>query len=180
MMPHAPRVAHAAGGDDDMPAAKALDVTALARRFRESQPRRAAKAGEGIPAGLITAVSEKHFGRSDSKRAIEKDRAGRRGLFLHQRDEVAEQFLRSLDGEGGNKKWSPSAMRGGDLAGERGAALARVKARPLPVAVGAFHNEVIDVRWAFRVGGEITRAWSDVAGKQQAQRLWGGVYLHLD
>ena len=83
-------------------------------------------------------MSAKYFRRADRQGRVEKDRRGRDLAALHQVDQIDNQFLGSLHGEGRNKH---RALRCGGiahLAGKVGAPVGGRGRRAIAVAIGGF------------------------------------------
>ena len=115
MMTHAARVAHAARGQDDVPAAESLDIAAFVRRFGEAQPTALAQAREGISCDRAAALFQKDIAGADGQRAVQKDRTRRRPVGLDEIQQIDQYLLCPLDGERGDEEGTASGVRGGNL-----------------------------------------------------------------
>ena len=111
-----------------------------------------------------------HFGGANGERRIEKHRSGRDITALHQVDQVDDQFLRSLDCEGGDQQRTAGRVRGAHFGGKLLAPGFTRCRRPVGLAVGRFANDVIEPARPLGIRLQQLGVRADVAGGEQAQR----------
>ena len=112
-----------------------------------------------------------HLRRANRQRRIEEDRRRRHLAALHQVDEIDDQFLRALDGEGRDQQ--RALARGGvaNLGGEPLAPLLGRRRRAVDVAIGRIRRSRSRIRRRLRIGLQQLGVGTDVAGGEHAQRL---------
>ena len=94
---------------------------------------------------------------------VDEDRRPRHGTGLHEQVEVDQQFLRPLDGEGGNDQRAAGRGSATNDVAEHGSPLFGRNIRAVPVAIGRFADEIVDTGRTFRIGLQQLVTRSDIA-----------------
>ena len=122
-MPDAAGVAHAARRDDDVKAGQLGDRLAFVDRLGEAQMRRIEQAIDVDIRIEACGVLPENLRGANGQRRIEKDRRRRYLAALHQVDQIDDQFLGALDGEGRDEQGALGRCGVAHLGGQTLAAL---------------------------------------------------------
>ena len=112
-----------------------------------------------------------HFRGADGERRIEEDRRGGYGAAVHQIDEVDDQLLRALHGEGRDQQRPAGTPGGVHFLGEMRAAAVFRHRRPVGVAIGQLAEKIVEIGRPFRIGLEQLGVRPDIAGSEDTDRL---------
>ncbi len=139
-------VAHAAARQDHMPAAQPFQPIALLRPQEVMEPGGMTQRLERIVAGVrVPAAPEKDFRRLDGQGRVEEYFRRQVGLGVHHGQQIEDQFLGPADGEGRHEQGAARGLGGAHLFGQRPTPRRKLQIDALPVAVGAFQDNVIHI-----------------------------------
>ena len=183
MVDDAAALTHAGGGDDDEGAVLAIELLTLdggADELEAFEAEGVAFVEEEVVDGVVEAfrVEAEDLGGGDGEGAVDKDGdAGEAGGLDEVVDDV-EELLGALDGEGGDEDFAAVFEGVGEDAAE---VLAGVGVHFMfAPAVGAFHDDGVDVRGVVRIAQEVVVAAADIAGEEETFFLAGGAVVEVE
>ena len=150
MMPDAPGIAHARTRDDDVKAFGFGDAAARFPTFRWADQVGTQGTTHGVTVFQCCGMLQKHFRRADRKRAVHENRHLWNGASLHQRHQIPADFLSAFHRKGRDQQHTIRLRRflhnGCKLCPPRH----MVHAGLFLIAIGAFHEHMIQRGWRFR------------------------------
>src|SRR3954447_9835318 len=129
-------IAHATGGDNDMKSGQLGNGFAFIDGFGKSELWRVQQPAYVDCRVETSRVLAENFGGAYCERRIEKNRCGWNLAALHQIDQIDDQFLSTLHGEGGDEQRAFSRSGVTDFCGQACAACIGCDRRSHSVAIG--------------------------------------------